>query len=117
MKTLPTTLELEIDVTQQDIDEGRPDNCCYCPIARATRKAAKCALRDVKSILTLRTYAYWDRIVVEVWVTNEPGGYYMSEAPSELRLFMHSFDNAAKHGTEPPVPFKATLTLTRRSYN
>lgn len=30
---------MRVDVTQEDIDRGKRNSCCFCPVARAIRRA------------------------------------------------------------------------------
>jgi hypothetical protein len=88
---------LRVEVTAEDIAEGRPHLCRQCPVARALRRAASLLFPGLTGAFAGWTYLMaWqdDRTLFQV------------DTPWSARFFMAYFDNG-----EPVAPFAFDLDV------
>ncbi len=78
---------ITISITQADIEEGKPYNCQYCPVALAVSRAFGCAQNAVSV----------DGVFLSV-------GEQDYRTPALVNEFIQAFDDGAK-----VIPFTFTL--------
>lgn len=84
---------MRIDVTQEDIDRGTPDNCLYCPVARALNRVLPNEVFAVRKAEIIRAL-------------DEDGETQVIAPPQEVIDFVAAFDSC-----EPVAPFSFELDL------
>lgn len=91
---------VHIEVTQQDIDDGKRSNCNECPIALAASRALKDKIEFNYVHVNPRSCGFW----------KEDDPYFMGaiNLPPNARAFVHKFDNDI-----PVKPFKFSGKLVR----
>jgi hypothetical protein len=82
-------VKLKIEVTQEDIDKGKRDDCTSCPIALA-------------AIRTGATSAFVDSDSIHIVAENERGLFF--KLPLKAQQFIHDFDYS-----RPVSPFSFVL--------
>jgi hypothetical protein len=88
-----TNMRVKIEVTQDDIEKGKRNQCNLCPVARAVKRVA------------------------HIWGVGSPGVYptermaplnSIADLPYKARTFVCRFDNAL-----PVKPFTFTLNIPK----
>lgn len=89
---IPTaTCELQVQVTQEDIDKGEMGSCCKCPIARAVQRAAL-----THHVTVQEEHIHWRHPELPRW--------YRASTPGIAADFMADFDGWFREETDPPTP-------------
>lgn len=86
-------MEITIHVTQEDIEKGRRDDVCWCPIALAAKRAG---LKGVEVDASQDANKSWGWL----WTTNE-----CFRLPKEAIDFISAFDSS-----EPVQPFSFVVS-------
>ncbi len=84
--------EIQIDVTQEDIDKGRRGHCELCPIARALQRATGALSVDVTDL----GVSWW----------NMEDEQFAAALPEVAAAFIVRFDDC---GEAQPFSFSVTL--------
>lgn len=87
------TSELQVQVTQEDIDKGERGNCGGCPIALAVARAA-----FSPAVVAQEEHIYWRHPELPRW--------YRANTPGRVVDFMAAFDGWARAGSEGPGPVR-----------
>lgn len=102
------TLEVDVEVTQEDLDTGKMGNCTECPGAIAiTRAVAEALGTDLYTAMVSGTG-------VQMWPrgTLDASNFHRLVAilaPHELRELVRRVDNPDVHGEAFPVKFHLSL--------
>ena len=91
---------MNVSITNEDIDNGRPDHTCLCPIAIAIERALRKRGLDIRGVQVEASH---------VEIAYYAGGirWRRITLPQEARTFIERFD----YGTEVE-PFEFELQLT-----
>lgn len=102
--------QLDIIVTQEDIDKGFPGGSSTCPVARAARRlfAADQAARVYVSGASVRVNTLRRRRFLFFRSTRTQDAIYA--LPDSAREFISEFDH---YGTAAPVQFSAPVLYLR----
>lgn len=79
---------MRIDVTQEDIEQGRADNCRLCPVALAVARA------------TGKIVKVWEGSISFLYGWSEGEVFYSLDLPEEAKEFISLFDFAGEWAAE-----------------
>jgi hypothetical protein len=91
-------MQLDVDVTQEDILQGIPNDEYWCPIARAVRRIVP----GVECVTV-------DQGMLSVVLTEDIEEHLEAELPPVAKEFVAGFDETAT-----VLPFKFSVALTRK---
>ena len=96
---------MKLRVTQDHIDDGKPDHVCECPIALALKETLK--ERGIRAIHLAVEDNY-----VRLWVPGEGfSRLHRAELPEEAKTFIQKFDYAFPDGSPGVDPLEFELTF------
>lgn len=108
---MATTLELDVEVTQDDIDQGVARDCYECPGARAINRALEEFLGSGRYVASVGSVVF-----VRSITKNEDGASTPYHAvlwaeilPMELFNLMQVVDSPTIYGPATPVSFHLSL--------
>jgi hypothetical protein len=95
-----------IDVTAEDIAEGRRWDCEKCPIVLAARRALPPSFQNLTASPTGLGYGRWER-----------KQRFAIPLPAEAQGFMRLFDGDGRAGSVDPISFELDVdTAFRRAW-
>jgi hypothetical protein len=119
---MTTRKKVKINVTEEDIAEGRPFDCKACPIALALRRVIKDNLRiqvrdlDVLIEIPEKMVRVIDNVVtdVDIHVFGRDLFLHRSELPESAQTFISDYDAGPNSRIKnPPQPFTFTLSVPK----
>jgi hypothetical protein len=93
------TKTVHVQVTQQDINQGRPYSPSSCPIALALKRATKAGYVSVGPA----------RADITVYRLFRKDASYLAPLPTTAAKFIETFDNYHTHLTVKPFEFDLEL--------
>lgn len=106
---MPDTLELDVEVTWEDLENGLSCNCSECPGALAINRAVAKALGDdtaYRSMVSNSGVHVWPAGTLD-WANFRR--LVAIPAPEELRELVRRVDTPAIYGEASPVKFHLSL--------
>ena len=122
---MTTRKKVKINVTEEDIAEGRPYDCKGCPIALALRRVIKAGTRiEVRDLCVLVEIPEQMARVKNNVVTDEDTHVFgrdlfmfQCNLPEQARSFISAYDAGPNSRIKnPPQPFTFTLSLPKIAY-
>ena len=96
---------MKLRITQDHIDDGKPDHVCECPIALALKETLK--ERGIRAIHLAVEDNY-----VRLWVPGEGfSRLHRAELPEEAKTFIQKFDYPFPDGSPGVDPLEFELTF------
>jgi hypothetical protein len=119
---MTTRKKVKINVTDEDISEGRPYDCKGCPIALALRRVIKASTRiEVRDLCVLVEIPEQMARVKNNVVTDEDTHVFGRDLfmfrcnlPEQARSFISAYDAGPNSRIKnPPQPFTFTLSVPK----
>lgn len=89
-------MRVEVEVTQEDLEQGTPGDCSYCPVARAFERALGYAVE-------VGQHTFWRRPLRDPLL----GLGEVYQLPVKVQAFIKGFDDA--NTRDDVTPFKFTV--------